>query len=363
MKIIHISDLHIDSKMETNFSPIQARERNNEILVTLENLFNVMEENDYSAMIIAGDMFDTKKISQKSFLYVLELIKKHNTKKFFYVSGNHDSESLLLSSATNLPTNLILFENNFTSVMLSPNICIGGLSLSTTNHSTFSPNIAFDENNINIMIMHGELTKVQSKTNNQTIYLGDLKDKNIDYLALGHIHSYSSGKIDKRCEYVYPGCLEPRGYDEIGEKGYVSIEINEQTHKITHSFVPFSKRTFFEESIDITNIKTSRGILDAIYSSFKNAQEKDIVRVILTGKFSTGTNKSVRLMEEELNSRYYAAKIIDKSKLQINPEDYEGDISLKGCFIKSVLSSKLNDEEKADVIELGLKALSGEDIY
>ena len=67
MKILHVSDLHIDSKMETNFSSIQARERNNEILITFEKLFEIMEKENYLAMIIAGDLFDTKKISSKAF--------------------------------------------------------------------------------------------------------------------------------------------------------------------------------------------------------------------------------------------------------------------------------------------------------
>ena len=55
-------------------------------------------------------------------------------------------------------------------------------------------------------------------------------------------------------------------------------------------------------------------------------------------------------------------KIVDKSKLEINPNDYEGDISLKGCFIRKVMESKLSDSEKADVIMTGLKALKGEDL-
>ena len=38
MKIIHCSDLHLDSKMETNLTKEKARERKNEILITFESM-------------------------------------------------------------------------------------------------------------------------------------------------------------------------------------------------------------------------------------------------------------------------------------------------------------------------------------
>ena len=53
------------------------------------------------------------------------------------------------------------------------------------------------------------------------------KDLNIDYLALGHIHSYKCHKLDKRGVYCYSGCLEGRGFDECGDKGFVLLETEE----------------------------------------------------------------------------------------------------------------------------------------
>ena len=52
-----------------------------------------------------------------------------------------------------------------------------------------------------------------------------LKNKNIDYLALGHIHGYKEAPLDGRGKYCYPGCLEGRGFDECGKKGFVLLNI------------------------------------------------------------------------------------------------------------------------------------------
>ena len=363
MKILQVSDLHIDSKMETHFTSAQAKERNNEILVTFEKLFDVLEKENYSAMLIVGDMFDTKKITSKSFSYIIGLIKKHSNKMFFYVAGNHDFESLLIQNNDDLPKNLIIFDTNFSKFAINENIYIGGIKLTNQNCFTLQNQINFDENKINILLLHGSISKTSSKVDNENFYIGDIKNKNIDYLALGHIHSYSSGKIDNRCTYAYSGCLEPRGFDEFGDKGYISIFIDEENHKVSHEFVKFAKRKFHEISIDITSLQSSRQILDKIYESLGGILDTDIVKITLIGEYDEYLVKSIDLIESELSQKYYYAKVVDKTKLKISIDDYKGNFSLKGLFIKQVLESKkIPDALKDEVILTGIKALSDGEI-
>ena len=65
MKIIHCADLHLDSKMETNLSKEKSKERKNEILITFERMVDYARQNGVEIIIIAGDMFDKKNITQK----------------------------------------------------------------------------------------------------------------------------------------------------------------------------------------------------------------------------------------------------------------------------------------------------------
>ncbi len=362
MKLIHISDLHLDSKLSSNFDPLIAKQRNNELLVTLEKLFEKLNEESFDGMIIAGDLFDTKKISSKAFSYIIELIKNHPDKKVFYVAGNHDGESLMIKENKDIPENFYIFTNKFEKYDLRDDICVGGIKLEQTNCATFYDTINFDTEKINIMLLHGSITKSLSGVSNSAFFGASLKNKNIDYLALGHIHEYSSGKIDKRCTYVYPGCLEPRGFDEIGEKGYVEIEINEHTKTISHQFIPFSSRTVHEIEIDISTLETSREILELVYQKATNIKSTDILKVVLVGTHAPDLIKSISLIHEELSAKYYSVKINDKSKLKIDLEKYQNDISLKGAFIRKVYASKLSEQDKAEVVLTGLKALDGEDV-
>ena len=67
-------------------------------------------------------------------------------------------------------------------------------------------------------------------------------------------------------------------------------------------------------------------------------------------------------LEQMLSERFYFAKLVNKTRLQIRPEDYLHDISLKGEFVRRVLTSDLSDREKEEIIACGLRALTGEEV-
>ena len=62
MKIIHCADIHLDSKMSANLTKEKARERKTELLTTFQNMVAYGAEQGVAAIIIAGDLFDTKRI-------------------------------------------------------------------------------------------------------------------------------------------------------------------------------------------------------------------------------------------------------------------------------------------------------------
>ena len=48
--------------------------------------------------------------------------------------------------------------------------------------------------------------------------------------------------------------------------------------------------------------------------------------------------------------------------IAVRPEEYENDISLRGEFIRTVMQGDYTDEEKRMLLELGIRALSGEEV-
>ena len=63
MKIIHTGDIHLDSKLSANLPKDKAKERGREILSTFVSMVEYAKQNDVDAILIAGDLFDTRNTS------------------------------------------------------------------------------------------------------------------------------------------------------------------------------------------------------------------------------------------------------------------------------------------------------------
>ena len=190
--------------------------------------------------------------------------------------------------------------------------------------------------------------------------LPKLRNQHIRYLALGHIHSYEKDQLDLDGHWCYCGCLEGRGFDELGQKGFVLLDVDKA--KVKSEFVPFATRTMEEIFVDITGLTTVTQILSAMEQAGSAVPASSLVKFTLTGTHTLETQRDFRFLEKMLESRYYYVKIKDESRLEIACEDYEHDISLKGEFIRMVLASDKTEEEKERIIRFGIQALLGQEV-
>lgn len=360
MKIIHCSDLHLDSKMEANLTKEQARERKDEILITFKNMIEYAKKNKVEVIIIAGDLFDKNRVSAKAKNIVKDSILSNPDIDFLYLKGNHDVSSFI--DETEIPNNLKLFSNETWKEYTYGNVVITGIELTNQDNYHIYNSLILSKSNVNIVVMHGQESEYDSKDKTEVINLNELKNKNINYLALGHIHSYKMEKLDRRGKYCYSGCLEGRGFDECGDKGFVLIDINKDD-KIKTKFVKMAQRTLYEIEVDITGLKTTSEVEKKINADLKAIPKESLIKIILTGKVDIDSERDIKYLLKIYNEKYYFAKIYDKTSFAINYLDYEYDASLKGELIRLVLSQEdISDEEKKIIIETGIKALSGEEV-
>ena len=360
MKIIHCSDLHLDSKMETNLDKEKARERKNEILITFERMVNYAKENEVKVIIIAGDLFDKKTITIKAKNTVKNAIISNPEIDFVYLKGNHD-EAGFLDEDEELPQNLKTFNSYNWTTYDYDDLTISGIEFGNVENYEIYNSLILEKNKKNIVVMHGQESETDVKDKAEIINLKALKNKNIDYLALGHIHTYKKGKLDNRGVYCYSGCLEGRGFDECGEKGFVLLEL--KNDKIKTKFIPFSSRTLYEVNVDLTGITENKDIENKIKEELKDIPKTSLVKLVLGGEIEIGEQRDIEYLTKKFESDFYYLKIEDKPHFKIDYMKYQNDISLKGEFIRTVIDQKdLTEEEKSKIISTGIKALSGEDI-
>ena len=394
MKFIHCADLHIDSKIKTLPSD-KSKIRREEIIRTFERLTDYAAENGVTAVIIAGDMFDDSGASEKAKNRVFAAIKAHPETDYLYLAGNHDESCFF--SRENLPENFKTFGERWTSFRYG-GVCVTGVSARGENFDPVYGALDLSAKDVNIVAMHGQVAGYKSEERAELISLPLLTDKNVDYLALGHIHFYSANKLDERGIYAYSGCLDGRGFDETGKKGFVLLEIPNDANgtcdindavgfggtaegsgadsagdvatsgelrrnAVKAEFVPFSSREFFEVELSVTGEADWFDFRERALKKLKaDYPAESLVKVIFTGEHKPDFEIDKEAFAARLNEMFFFGKVYDKTTLEISDEDFKNDKSVRGEFVRAVWNSKLPDDKKTAVLMLGLNALKGEDI-
>lgn len=349
LKIIHTADLHLDSRLETNLDSNKAKKRRRELILSFENIVGYARREKVRLFIIAGDMFDHKKVTPDTVKTVASIISDASEIDFLILLGNHD-ENNPFATLSELPSNLKIFSDVW-EYHNYDNVTVAGIQISDFNKNVIYSSLSLSPERYNIAVLHGD---IQSE-----ISLSSLKGKNIDYLALGHIHEHSEGLLDERGRYAYCGCPESRGFDEGGIKGFYLLNTESRTLEFVSGF---SIRNMFEIEVDITD-KNDYGEIKSAVScalSENDVREGDMVKIVLTGTYTLDTNKDTAQLLTFLQNTFFFAKLKDKSRIKIDVENYKNDLSLKGEFVRNVLSSELSEAEKDAAILYGIYALRGE---
>lgn len=352
MKILHTSDIHIDSPMTARLPSSKIRERRRELISNFSDLVSEAKKNGCCAVIIAGDLFDSESVSRKAKDTVLDTITAARDLTFFYLKGNHEGDAL--TEESELPKNLLLFKDDWT-YFQADGLTIAGR---TTCEENMFDILDLPSDTKNLVVLHGELRDRSSSP--ETIGKRDAAGKGIDYMALGHYHSYSAEPIDQRGTAVYSGTPEGRGFDEAYECGYVILD----TDTMSHRFVPFAKRRLRLVKLPLNGISTPSEIAEAAEKLVKDIPHYDLVRLELTGEYVPELWRDTAALEQRFADRFYHFEVRDSSKIKIDPDNYKYDKSFKGEFIRTVSAdNSIDDDKKAKIIACGLYALMGENIF
>lgn len=354
MKIIHCADVHLGSKMESILQRDKAEERRSELRATFVNLLDRAKALRAEAVLLCGDIFDSDRPFKKDKEFFYSVVRKNPDIEFFYLRGNHDGQESFTEELPNLKT----FSRDWTTYDIG-DIAVTGVELAGDNAQSIYASLRLNPSKKNLVLLHGFAGDASGK---DKINLLKLREKNIDYLALGHIHTHGGfEKLDERGVWAYSGCLEGRGFDEEGEKGFILLDVGD---KITSEFIPFSKRAIRILKVNVSGATDSLSAYDVVKSKISAIQKNDIVRVELEGDISFDNADLARETQKRLdNEGFYFSSVKDTTQQKIDIEKVAHDITLAAEFIRTVMQSeKIGDDEKNRIISVGLKALNGREI-
>ncbi len=325
MKILHCSDIHLESKLSA-LPHNKALLRRGEILESFCSLMRQAQADGFGAFIVAGDLFEGNVVAPSTKTALISAFCDCPDVDFIILTGNHDGDAFGADFVRRLPANVHVLGRN-------------GME-------EFVKDVVED-----VIEKGGDFGKTD---------IGQGKTVIVEFSSPNIAKPFHMG----RGYAAYSGCLEPRGYDETGEKGFVIVNTEILNRADSIAFAPYARRLAWQINLDVSDCADKSQIVDKARSLIGEGliSENDMVEFYLVGEVAEDCVFTEMQIKNELKKYLFDVKVRDKTKLRLDIEALKGTPSLKAEFI-TLAEKEIPDEEMRNtVIRYALNALNGEEI-
>lgn len=360
IKILHTGDIHLDSSF-SSLDPRHSEIRRNELRAAFTSMMTYARMNSVDLILIAGDIFDGNNVTRETVAMLRREFELYGG-PVFIAPGNHDPASPKSIWQKNIFTdNVHVFRN--ASVQMfeldSLSVNVWGYAF-TSSDMTENPLLSFESSpndhpeRINLLVCHGDITG--SDRTNCPLDEESLLAFGADYTALGHIHNPPAPGENGR--WCYPGCLEPRAFDELGPKGACMVEIEKKNGvpEISIKRVRFSKRRYEKDELQLDGCETQADVVRAIgeFIVRKKYGDDTCLSLRLTGFVPSSLIIDTDSLEED-GCGLFLLKITDATSPDADFNLLENDMTIRGEVYRQLKACLLSDDERTR--EVGLRAL------
>ena len=306
VKYIHAADLHLDSPFKglKNIPENLFDKIKDSTFESLKKIVDTAVSHDVDFVLLAGDIYDVEDRSIRAQVYLREELDRLNKAgiKVYLVHGNHDfvtSRELHLT----LPENVEVFgpdvETRRLETRNNERVAISGFSYDRNwiedrkiqEYPQRDASVDF-----HIGILHGFMEGQDSEHAKYAPFsITELKEKNYDYWALGHIHKRQ--ELSRDPLILYSGNTQGRHKNEPGEKGCLLVELTKTGEDVT--FVSTAEIKWVSLNLDVTACESLNDVFDHVKSELGKEEHENCL-ISLTLEVSVETPSSViRKLEDE----------------------------------------------------------------
>ena len=372
IKVFHTADVHLDSPF-SGLNPRAAEVRRNELRQTFMSMMTAAKRAETDLMLIAGDLFDGASVSRDT---VKMLCREFETygRPVFIAPGNHDPASPgSVWQRVAFPENVHVFTSTEPEgIDLADDggedtgVTVYGFGFTAPDLDTvpISGWTADDPDRINLLVCHCDMTAPNST--DCPVTPAHLSAFGADYAALGHIHNPPAPGPENR--WAYPGCPEPRGFDEPGLKGAIIAEIdkNEAGASVVLHRIRFSRRRYEKSELDCTGCTDAEDVRERIRrkTADENWGEDVLLSLRLTGFVSPGLLIDPDVLAEG-DYGLFSLRLTDDTRPDADPAQLEADPGIRGAVwreLKPALASKdpRRRETALRALRFALSAIEGD---
>ena len=371
MRILHTGDLHLDSAFSSfgKKDAEQYRELGRELF---KNIFDCAKHEKCQMILVAGDLFDSKFVSNDTRSLFISLVKgidipvviapgnhdPYSENSFYALIEKEDIDNLYIFSTSELQIfdfdelRVRVFGYAFTSPIMNESPLL-------------TAEMPEDNGYLKIFCAHTDLDSPLSRY--APISLSEISRFGFAYSALGHIHNRDE-KEDVEGRIRYCGFAEGRSFDEIGEGGIFIVDVDERSCDARK--IDISSRAFYIDEFNVSSDHPYMVEELCTYLSEKNYPNGTYLRLILTGMADRQTVKDIKGSVEEIRESAQLEYLeIEDSTLPILDGKYlEKDVTVRGEVYRTLLPSltSANAEERRRAIlalKIALAAIDSNNIF
>ena len=297
-RFVHTADIHLDSPLRSLAlrDPDLAELIGNASRHAFRNIIDLCIDEQVDALLLAGDLYDGNQTSMKTARFLATQVQKlHEARiRVFIIRGNHDALSRITRELV-YPETVKVFGGRAEAVAIDrPSneipVVVHGLSFAEPRAPEslihkYKPSV---EGAVNIGMMHTSLAGASGHDPYAPCSLDDLRAKDFQYWALGHIHKRSVMEGD--CAIVMPGTPQGRDINESGIKSVSLVTVsNDGSIQIKERITSVAQ--FERIQVDVTGIDDWRDIVKALGQELERERNRTsvehlIVRLSVIGETS-----------------------------------------------------------------------------
>ena len=350
LNIIHAADLHLDSPFEALGA--KAQERREEQRALLSRIAELANERGADLLLLAGDLLDTASAYAETGEVLVSALGSVKC-PVFISPGNHDYYGAFSPYARlKMPENVHVFTKNALQYYPIPelNVRVWGAAFTDVGSRPILRGVTVpkQEDTLDVCVLHGEAEAPASRYDPVTAE--DIANSGMDYIALGHIHTFGGLRRAGNTFYAWPGCPEGRGFDECGEKGVLQLRLS--SGACAAELIPTCARRY--EVLECP--------YDAVMQSVPAGAQRDIYRIVLTGECETPPDAEA--LQKQLADRFYALQIVDKTRVRRDIWALSERDDLRGVFLRKMrarLDAAQSEDEKNEITQATRWALAALD--
>jgi exonuclease SbcD len=373
VRIVHTSDLHLDTSFAGSGFPSRLGDRKREaIRAALRRILETARDEQADLVLIAGDLFEHERITPDTVEFLKRQLESVDPIRVFIAPGNHDP--FLRGSPYHderWPPNVHVFrEEEFRSVELpdlGARVTGFGFNGTFLTERHFARLRALPDDAVNIVVSHGSDvgSAPVGKSQHGPFEISEVAGKNIDYCALGHYHQQRQVRnpID-RTQAWYCGIPEGRGWDEQGSLGFLRVDIAGREVSVRN--VPCNRYPLQTVEIDCRGFSTREQVVESLLlRRGAGLDPSAIVRVRLTGSVDPRLELSFREIEERLAGEALHFHWEDCTSPEIDFDSAASENTLRGRFARRLRDEIARASDPLERAELerarlyGLEALAG----